>query len=176
MLVLEDGRVFRGEAFGAVGQTVGEAVFSTGMTGYQETLTDPSYHRQVVVATAPHIGNTGVNDEDDESRRIWVAGYVVRDPSPARPAAGAPRRTLDDELVEQGTVGIAGVDTRAVVRHLRERGVMRAGVFSGPAAAAPGRGAAAPGPGVPADERGGPGRRGDHPRGLPGARRSASAG
>lgn len=136
VLVLEDGRVFPGESYGAVGQTVGEAVFSTGMTGYQETLTDPSYHRQVVVATAPHIGNTGVNDEDGESRRIWVAGYVVRDPSP-RPSSWRSRRTLDDELVAQGTVGIAGVDTRAVVRHLRERGVMRAGVFSGPAAERP---------------------------------------
>jgi len=136
LLVLEDGRVFRGEAFGAVGQTVGEAVFSTGMTGYQETLTDPSYHRQVVVMTAPHVGNTGVNDEDGESRRVWVAGYVVRDPSP-RASSWRASRTLDDELVQQGTVGIAGVDTRAVVRHLRERGVMRAGVFSGPAADRP---------------------------------------
>ena len=89
VLVLEDGRTFRGEAFAAVGQTVGEAVFTTGMTGYQETLTDPSYHRQVVVQTAPHIGNTGVNDEDGESGRIWVAGYVVRDPSPAAVVAGA---------------------------------------------------------------------------------------
>ena len=81
LLVLEDGRTFRGEAYGSVGETFGEAVFTTGMTGYQETLTDPSYHRQVVVQTAPHIGNTGVNDEDDESGRIWVAGYVVRDPA-----------------------------------------------------------------------------------------------
>ena len=80
-LVLEDGRTFLGESFGAVGETLGEAVFSTGMTGYQETLTDPSYHRQVVVMTAPHVGNTGWNDEDDESSRIWVAGYVVRDPA-----------------------------------------------------------------------------------------------
>ncbi len=136
VLVLEDGRVFHGEPFGAVGQTVGEAVFATGMTGYQETLTDPSYHRQVVVMTAPHIGNTGVNDEDGESRRVWVAGYVVRDPAP-RPSSWRSRRSLVDELREQGTVGIAGVDTRAVVRHLRERGVMRAGVFSGPAADRP---------------------------------------
>ena len=81
LLVLEDGRTFRGEAFGADGETFGEAVFSTGMTGYQETLTDPSYHRQVVVMTAPHVGNTGMNDEDPESRRIWVSGYVVRDPA-----------------------------------------------------------------------------------------------
>jgi carbamoyl-phosphate synthase small subunit len=136
LLVLEDGRTFRGEPYGAHGQTVGEAVFATGMTGYQETLTDPSYHRQVVVMTAPHIGNTGVNDEDDESRRIWVAGYVVRDPSPVTSSWRA-TRDLQSELEAQGVVGIAGVDTRAVVRHLRERGVMRAGVFSGAAAARP---------------------------------------
>ena len=102
VLVLEDGRTFRGESYGAVGETVGEAVFSTGMTGYQETLTDPSYHRQVVVQTAPHIGNTGVNDEDDESRRIWVAGYVVRDPA-TRPSSWRSRRTLEDELADQGS-------------------------------------------------------------------------
>jgi carbamoyl-phosphate synthase small subunit len=133
VLVLEDGRTFRGEAYGARGETVGEAVFSTGMTGYQETLTDPSYHRQVVVMTAPHVGNTGVNDEDDESRRIWVAGYVVRDPA-LRPSSWRSRRTLDDELREQGVVGISGIDTRALTRHLRERGAMRVGVFSGEAA------------------------------------------
>ncbi|GAA4354130.1 glutamine-hydrolyzing carbamoyl-phosphate synthase small subunit [Angustibacter luteus] len=131
LLVLEDGRTFRGEPFGATGRCVGEAVFSTGMTGYQETLTDPSYHRQVVVQTAPHIGNTGVNDEDGESSRIWVSGYVVRDPSP-RPSSWRSRRSLGDELAAQGVVGIAGVDTRALTRHLRERGAMRAGVFSGP--------------------------------------------
>ena len=136
VLLLEDGRLFRGEAFGAVGQTVGEAVFATGMTGYQETLTDPSYHRQVVVMTAPHVGNTGVNDEDQESRRVWVAGYVVRDPAP-RPSSWRSTRSLAEELQAQGTVGIGGVDTRAVVRHLRERGVMRAGIFSGPAADRP---------------------------------------
>ena len=130
MLVLEDGRSFRGESFGAVGQTVGEAVFTTAMTGYQETLTDPSYHRQVVVQTAPHIGNTGVNDEDGESSRIWVSGYVVRDPSP-RPSSWRSRRSLGDELTAQGVVGISGVDTRALTRHLRERGAMRAGIFSG---------------------------------------------
>ena len=130
VLVLEDGRVFRGESYGAVGQTVGEAVFSTGMTGYQEALTDPSYHRQVVVMTAPHVGNTGVNDEDDESRRIWVAGYVVRDPA-LRPSSWRARRSLEDDLEEQGVVGICGIDTRALTRHLRERGAMRVGVFSG---------------------------------------------
>ena len=129
-LVLEDGRVFHGDAYGAVGQTVGEAVFSTGMSGYQETLTDPSYHRQVVVMTAPHIGNTGVNDEDSESERIWVAGFVVRDPA-IRPSSWRARRALGDELVEAGVVGISGIDTRALTRHLRERGAMRVGIFSG---------------------------------------------
>jgi carbamoyl-phosphate synthase small subunit len=136
VLVLEDGRCFRGESFGAVGQTVGEAVFSTGMTGYQETLTDPSYHRQVVVMTAPHVGNTGVNDEDDESRRIWVAGFVVRDPA-LRPSSWRSRRTLEEELADQGVVGICGIDTRALTRHLRERGAMRVGVFSGDLAGRP---------------------------------------
>ena len=133
-LVLEDGRVFRGEAFGATGATLGEVVFCTGMTGYQETLTDPSYHRQIVVATAPQIGNTGWNDEDDESDRIWVAGYVVRDPA-RTPSNWRSRRPLDAALVEQGVVGISGVDTRTLTRHLRERGAMRGGVFSGDALA-----------------------------------------
>ncbi|MFJ5084438.1 glutamine-hydrolyzing carbamoyl-phosphate synthase small subunit [Streptomyces sp. NPDC088706] len=134
VLVLEDGRVFRGRAYGAVGETFGEAVFSTGMTGYQETLTDPSYHRQVVVMTAPHVGNTGVNDEDAESARIWVAGYVVRDPA-RRASNWRAQRSLDEELVAQGVVGICGVDTRALTRHLRERGAMRVGIFSGSAIA-----------------------------------------
>ncbi|MEV5596356.1 glutamine-hydrolyzing carbamoyl-phosphate synthase small subunit [Streptomyces sp. NPDC052496] len=132
ILVLEDGRSFRGRAYGAVGETFGEAVFSTGMTGYQETLTDPSYHRQVVVMTAPHIGNTGVNDEDPESARIWVSGFVVRDPA-RTPSNWRSARTLDDELAAQGVVGISGIDTRALTRHLRERGAMRVGIFSGPA-------------------------------------------
>ncbi|MFJ5710437.1 MULTISPECIES: glutamine-hydrolyzing carbamoyl-phosphate synthase small subunit [unclassified Streptomyces] len=134
VLVLEDGRIFRGRAYGAVGETFGEAVFSTGMTGYQETLTDPSYDRQIVVATAPQIGNTGWNDEDDESSRIWVSGYVVRDPARI-PSNWRAKRSLDDELVAQGVVGISGIDTRALTRHLRERGSMRAGVFSGEALA-----------------------------------------
>lgn len=137
VLVLEDGRVFTGVPFGAVGQTLGEAVFSTGMSGYQETLTDPSYYGQIVVATAPQIGNTGWNNEDAESRgdKIWVAGYAVRDPSP-RASSWRATGTLDDELQAQGIVGIAGIDTRAVVRHLRTRGSMKAGVFSGAALAA----------------------------------------
>ncbi|MGV9369441.1 glutamine-hydrolyzing carbamoyl-phosphate synthase small subunit [Micromonospora tulbaghiae] len=129
ILVLEDGRTFHGEAYGSVGETFGEAVFNTGMTGYQETLTDPSYHRQVVVQTAPHIGNTGVNGSDDESDRIWVAGYVVRDParisSNWRADGG-----LEDRLAAEGVVGISGVDTRALTRHLRERGAMRVGISS----------------------------------------------
>ncbi|MER5529076.1 glutamine-hydrolyzing carbamoyl-phosphate synthase small subunit [Streptomyces sp. NPDC002677] len=135
VLVLEDGRIFRGRAYGAVGETFGEAVFSTGMTGYQETLTDPSYDRQIVVATAPQIGNTGWNDEDDESSRIWVSGYVVRDPARV-PSNWRAKRSLDDELVAQGVVGISGIDTRALTRHLRERGSMRSGIFSGEAIAA----------------------------------------
>ena len=129
ILVLEDGRTFRGEAYGAPGETFGEAVFSTGMTGYQETLTDPSYHRQVVVMTAPHIGNTGMNDDDPESQRIWVSGYVVRDPARV-PSSWRSTRTLDDALREQGVVGISGIDTRALTRHLRERGAMRVGISS----------------------------------------------
>jgi carbamoyl-phosphate synthase small subunit len=129
ILVLEDGRSFRGTAYGARGETFGEAVFTTGMTGYQETLTDPSFHRQVVVQTAPHIGNTGVNDEDPESRRVWVAGYVVRDPA-RLPSSWRARRSLDEELVSHGVVGISGIDTRALTRHLRDRGAMRVGVSS----------------------------------------------
>ena len=134
LLVLEDGRTFRGRSYGAVGQTVGEAVFSTGMTGYQETLTDPSYHRQVVVMTAPHIGNTGVNLEDPESGRFWVAGFVVREPA-IRASNWRSTRELEDELRDQQVVGICEVDTRALTRHLRERGAMRVGIFSGPDAA-----------------------------------------
>ncbi len=133
VLVLEDGTTMPGQAYGAIGETFGEAVFSTGMTGYQETLTDPSYHRQVVIMTAPHIGNTGVNDDDLESGRIWVAGYVVRDP--ARIASNwRAKRSLDDELRSYGIVGISGIDTRALTRRLRDAGAMRVGIFSGPAA------------------------------------------
>ncbi|OFE17729.1 carbamoyl phosphate synthase small subunit [Humibacillus sp. DSM 29435] len=136
VLVLEDGRLFRGSSYGAVGETVGEAVFSTGMTGYQETLTDPSYHRQVIVMTAPHVGNTGVNIDDDESSRIWAAGYVVRDPA-IRPSNWRSSRSLEDELRAQQVVGICQIDTRALTRHLRERGSMRVGLFSGAAAERP---------------------------------------
>jgi len=136
VLVLEDGRTFGGQAYGALGQTVGEAVFCTGMTGYQETLTDPSYHRQVVVMTAPHIGNTGVNATDMESRRIWVAGFVVRDPA-IRPSNWRSQGDLATALVEHAVVGISGVDTRALTRHIRDEGAMRAGIFSGPTAHEP---------------------------------------
>jgi len=136
VLVLEDGRAFAGQPYGAAGSAVGEAVFCTAMTGYQETITDPSYHRQVVVMTAPHVGNTGWNDEDDESSRIWVSGFVVRDPA-VRASSWRSRRELAEELAAQGVVGISGVDTRALTRHLRDKGVMRVGVFSGEAAARP---------------------------------------
>lgn len=137
-LVLEDGRIHRGTAFGATGTTLGEAVFTTGMSGYQETLTDPSYYRQIVVSTAPQIGNTGWNDEDGESLldgrngggRIWVSGLVIRDLS-RRASNYRSERTLEDEMLAQGIVGIAGVDTRAVVRHIRDLGAMKAGIFSG---------------------------------------------
>ncbi|GAA4147377.1 glutamine-hydrolyzing carbamoyl-phosphate synthase small subunit [Leifsonia shinshuensis] len=130
MLVLEDGKRYVGRAYGARGRTLGEAVFATGMTGYQETLTDPSYAGQIVLMTAPHIGNTGTNDEDMESRRIWVDGFVVREPSRVVSNFRA-QRSLDDDLVEQGVVGISGIDTRAVTRHIRSAGAMRAGIFSG---------------------------------------------
>jgi carbamoyl-phosphate synthase small subunit len=127
--VLDDGKIFEGESWGSDGETYGEAVFSTGMTGYQETLTDPSYHRQVVIMTAPHIGNTGMNKTDEESRKIWVSGFVVRDPSPIVSNWRA-ERSLEDDLIQQGVVGICNVDTRAITRHLRECGVMRVGIFS----------------------------------------------
>lgn len=130
ILVLEDGRVFRGHSYGAKGKTLGEVVFATGMTGYQETLTDPSYAGQIVVQTAPHIGNTGVNARDEESSKVWVEGYVVRDASRIVSNFRA-ENSLDDELVKYGVVGISGIDTRALTRHLRTTGSMRGGVFSG---------------------------------------------
>ncbi|WIV42407.1 glutamine-hydrolyzing carbamoyl-phosphate synthase small subunit [Glutamicibacter nicotianae] len=134
VLVLEDGRIFRGRSYGAVGTTLGEAVFTTGMTGYQETLTDPSYAHQIIVQTFPHIGNTGVNSEDPESTRMWAAGYVVRDAA-RRPSNWRSERTLDEDLGEYGIVGIQGVDTRALTRHLRDAGAMKSGIFSGDDAA-----------------------------------------
>lgn len=128
--VLDDGRIFEGRSWAATGKTFGEAVFQTGMTGYQETLTDPSYHKQVVVMTAPHIGNTGVNSQDNESSKIWVAGFVVRNPS-SLTSNWRSENDLEAEMISQGVVGIAGVDTRAITRHLRDRGAMRVGIFSG---------------------------------------------
>jgi carbamoyl-phosphate synthase small subunit len=136
LLVLEDGRVFHGNAYGAEGKTLGEVVFATGMTGYQETLTDPSYAGQIVVQTAPHIGNTGVNARDEESAKVWVEGYVVRDPSRVVSNFRA-ENSLQDELEKFGVVGISGVDTRALTRHLRTAGSMRGGVFSGEASRKP---------------------------------------
>ena len=128
-LVLDDGRIFEGKSWAATGRTFGEAVFQTGMTGYQETLTDPRYHRQVVVMTAPHIGNTGVNTLDNESRKIWVAGFVVRNPSTIT-SNWRSEKDLEAELIEQSIIGIQGIDTRALTRHLRDRGAMRVGIFS----------------------------------------------
>ncbi len=128
--VLDDGRIFEGSSWAATGKTFGEAVFQTGMTGYQETLTDPSYHKQVVVMTAPHIGNTGVNAYDNESKKYWVAGFVVRNPSTFT-SNWRSENDLEAELINQGIVGIQGVDTRAITRHLRDRGAMRVGIFSG---------------------------------------------
>ena len=129
-LVLDDGAIFEGECWAATGETFGEAVYSTGMTGYQETLTDPSYHKQIVIMTAPHIGNTGMNHADEESSRIWVAGFVVRNPSP-RVSNWRSEKSLEDSLIDSGVIGIQGVDTRAITRHLRDRGAMRVGIFSG---------------------------------------------
>ena len=139
VLVLEDGQVYVGEPFGALGATTGEIVFATGMTGYQETLTDPSYDRQIVVQTFPHIGDTGVNHEDPESSRIWVAGYIVREPSPIVSNWRADG-SLDDDLEKEGIVGLSRIDTRKLVRHLRSAGVMRAGIFSGDALVDPANG------------------------------------
>jgi carbamoyl-phosphate synthase small subunit len=127
LLVLEDGTTLRGTAFGADGETFGEMVFNTGMTGYQETLTDPSYCRQIVAMTAPHIGNTGVNDEDPESRQAWVSGYVVREPARLASSWRA-TRDLDAYLRAEGVTGIAVRGTRLLTRRVRERGAMRAAI------------------------------------------------
>jgi carbamoyl-phosphate synthase small subunit len=132
-LVLEDGMVFHGQSYGSIGQALGEIVFATGMTGYQETLTDPSYAGQIVVQTAPHIGITGVNNMDEESNRVWVSGYVVREPS-RMVSNFRSEKSLDQELEDNFIVGISGIDTRALTRHIRSLGAMRAGIFSGPRA------------------------------------------
>ena len=128
-LVLDDGRIFEGLSWAKEGETFGEAVFSTGMTGYQETLTDPSYHKQIVIMTAPHVGNTGVNKTDEESEKIWVSGFVVRNPSPIS-SNWRSEKSLEQELIDSEVVGIQGVDTRAITRHLRDRGAMKVGIFS----------------------------------------------
>jgi carbamoyl-phosphate synthase small subunit len=129
-LVLENGLVFEGESYGAKGQTLGELVFATGMTGYQETITDPSYAGQIVLQTAPHIGIVGTNERDEESSQIWVAGYVVREPSRMSSNFRAERDLVQD-LIEQNIVGISNVDTRAITLQIRNSGAMRAGIFSG---------------------------------------------
>jgi len=129
-LVLSDGAIFEGESWACLGETYGEAVFSTGMTGYQETLTDPSYHKQIVIMTAPHIGNTGMNAADMESKKIWVSGFAVRNPSP-RTSNWRSEESLESALIDAGVVGIQGIDTRAITRHLRDRGSMKVGIFSG---------------------------------------------
>ncbi len=127
LLVLEDGTTLRGTGFGADGETFGEMVFNTGMTGYQETLTDPSYCRQIVAMTAPHIGNTGVNADDPESRQAWVSGYVVREPARIASSWRA-TGTLEDYLRAEGIPGIAVRGTRLLTRQVRERGAMRAAI------------------------------------------------
>lgn len=135
LLVLADGRVFRGRGFGATGTTLGEAVFTTAMSGYQETMTDPSFHRQLITMTAPQIGNTGWNDEDSESvdGRIWAAGLIIRDLA-AIVSNFRAQRSLPEEMEKQGIIGIRGIDTRALTRHLRDHGSIAAGIFSGEAA------------------------------------------
>lgn len=127
LLVLEDGTLWHGIGFGAAGDRTGEVVFNTSMTGYQEILTDPSYHGQIMVMTAPQIGNTGVTPEDDESARAWVAGFVIRELSPLASNYRA-RRTLDAYLKDEGVVAIREVSTRALVRHIRTHGAMRAAI------------------------------------------------
>jgi carbamoyl-phosphate synthase small subunit len=133
VLVLEDGRIFPGTGFGMEGMQTGELVFNTSMTGYQEILTDPSYHRQIVTMTVPHVGNTGVNLEDTESGNVWMSGFIVRSLSPIV-SSWRNRGDLHNYLKEQGVIGLSNVSTRALVRHIREKGVMRATVAHGPAA------------------------------------------
>ena len=135
LLILEDGTILRGSAYGARGTRLGEVVFTTGMTGYQETLSDPSYAGQIVVQTSPHIGNTGANAQDMESRKVWVRGYAVRDASRIASSYRA-EQTLDDLLISSDVVGISDIDTRMLTRVLRESGSMRGGIFSGDALAA----------------------------------------
>lgn len=133
LLALEDGSLFPGVGFGAHGVQTGEAVFNTSMTGYQEILTDPSYHRQIITMTVPHVGNTGVNREDVESEKVWVSGFVIRSLSPIV-SNWRNRGSLDEFLREQGVIGLSDVATRSLVRHIREKGVMRAAIAHGEAA------------------------------------------
>lgn len=129
ILVLEDGRTFHGASFGAAGETFGEMVFNTSMTGYQEILTDPSYAGQIICMTYPLIGNYGVNPDDVESRRPWAEGFVVREASRIR-SNWRSNQSLDDYLKENNIVGLEHIDTRALVRHIRDKGAMRAGISS----------------------------------------------
>ena len=130
-LLLEDGTLYEGHAFGARGTTAGEVVFNTAMTGYQEVLTDPSYRAQIVTMTYPHIGNTGINAADMESRAIHPAGFIVREPCPT-PSNWRSETDLETWLTTHGIVGLAGIDTRALVRHIRDKGAMRGAIQSGP--------------------------------------------
>jgi carbamoyl-phosphate synthase small subunit len=134
LLALEDGGIFRGQSIGAQGNTVGEVVFNTAMTGYQEILTDPSYRRQIITLTYPQIGNTGVTEEDSESDRIWAAGLVIRQ-TPRRVSSWRQRGSLEDYLVEQNTIAIADVDTRRLTRVIREKGALAGCILAGPEAA-----------------------------------------
>lgn len=130
ILVLEDGTVFEGESVGAPGLSVGEVVFNTAMTGYQEVLTDPSYARQMVTLTYPHIGNTGMTDQDNEASKVWSAGLIVRD-VPRRPSSWRSQVSLQDWLVQRGVVAIAGIDTRKLTRILREKGAQNGALMAG---------------------------------------------
>lgn len=130
ILVLEDGTVFEGESVGAPGLSVGEVVFNTAMTGYQEVLTDPSYARQMVTLTYPHIGNTGMTDQDDEASKVWSAGLIVRD-VPRRPSNWRSQVSLQDWLIQRGVVAIAGIDTRKLTRILREKGAQNGALMAG---------------------------------------------
>ena len=137
ILALEDGSVFRGRSIGAAGQSSGEVVFNTAMTGYQEILTDPSYCQQMVTLTYPHIGNTGINNEDNESTQVWAAGLIIRD-LPLLASNWRMTETLPDYLVRNGVTAIADIDTRRLTRILREKGAQNGAIIAGPAAAAEG--------------------------------------
>ena len=125
ILALEDGRIYEGVSFGATGERYGEVVFNTGMTGYQEVLTDPSYKGQIVTMTYPLIGNYGINDEDAESRALWLEGFVINELC-RQPSNWRSKRTLESYLKDHNVIGIQGVDTRALTKHIREAGAMRA--------------------------------------------------